>query len=105
VRHADEAFDLFRLALAEPRLDPDAIERVRGQMIAGLRHQQNDPNAMAAKRFFREAFPGHPYGRPTQGTLEGVEAITRDDLLASTARSSGGAASSSRWSARSTPSA
>ena len=82
VKHADEAFDLFRLALAEPRLDPDAIERVRGQMIAGLRHQQNDPNAMAAKRFFREAFPGHPYSRPVQGTLEGVEAITRDDLLA-----------------------
>src|ERR671913_758310 len=82
VRHADEAFELFRLALAEPRLDPDAIERVRGQMIAGLRYQQNDPSAMASKRFFKEAYPGHPYGRPTQGTVEGVEAITRDDLLA-----------------------
>src|SRR5918998_4488418 len=81
-KHADEAFELLRLALAEPRLDPDAIERVRGQMIAGLRYQQNDPSAMASKRFFKEAYPGHPYGRPTQGTVEGVEAITRDDLLA-----------------------
>lgn len=82
LRHADEAFDLFRLALAEPRLDPEAIERVRGQMIAGLRYQQNDPSAMATKRFFKEAYPGHPYGRPTQGTVEGVAAITRDDLVA-----------------------
>jgi zinc protease len=81
-KHADEAFELLRLALAEPRLDPDAIERVRGQMIAGLRYQQNDPSAMATKRFFKEAYPGHPYGRPTQGTVAGVEAITRDDLLA-----------------------
>ena len=82
LRHADEAFDLFRLALAEPRLDPEAIERVRGQMIAGLRYQQNDPSAMATKRFFKEAYPGHPYSRPTQGTVEGVAAITRDDLVA-----------------------
>jgi zinc protease len=82
VRHADEAFELLRLALAEPRFDNDAIERVRAQTIAGLRYQANDPGTMASKRFFAEAFPGHPYGRPTAGTIESVEAITRDDLVA-----------------------
>jgi zinc protease len=82
VRHADEAFELLRLALAEPRFDDDAIERVRAQTIAGLRYQANDPGTMASKRFFAEAFPGHPYGRPTAGTIESVEAITRDDLVA-----------------------
>src|SRR5918998_345718 len=81
VRHADEAFELLRLALAEPRFDPDAIERVRAQTIAGLRYQQNDPGVMATKRFFAEAFPGHPYGQPTGGTIESVAAITRADLL------------------------
>src|ERR671913_1135487 len=29
VKHADEAFDLLRLALVEPRFDADSIERVR----------------------------------------------------------------------------
>jgi zinc protease len=81
VKHADEAFDLLRLALCEPRFDADAIERVRAQTIAGLRYQANDPSVMASKRFFAEAFPGHPYGRPTTGTVESVEAITRDDLV------------------------
>ena len=81
VRHADEAFELLRLALAEPRFDDDAIERVRAQTIAGLRYQANDPGTMASKRFFAEAFPHHPYGRPTAGTIESVEAITRDDLV------------------------
>ena len=81
VRHADEAFELLRLALAEPRFDDDAIERVRAQTIAGLRYQANDPGTMASKRFFAEAFPDHPYGRPTAGTLESVAAITRDDLV------------------------
>jgi zinc protease len=81
VKHADEAFELLRLALAEPRFDPDAVERVRAQTIAGLRYQANDPNVVASKRFFAEAFPDHPYGRPTGGTAESVAAITRDDLL------------------------
>jgi zinc protease len=81
VRHADEAFELLRLALAEPRFDDDAIERVRAQTIAGLRYQANDPGTMASKRFFTEAFPDHPYGRPTAGTIESVAAITRDDLV------------------------
>jgi zinc protease len=81
VRHADEAFDLLRLALCEPRFDNDAIERVRAQTIAGLRYQANDPGTMASKRFFAEAFPTHPYGRPTAGTIESVAAITRDDLV------------------------
>ncbi|HEY8565457.1 MAG TPA: pitrilysin family protein [Beijerinckiaceae bacterium] len=82
VRHADEAFEVLRLALAEPRFDEAAIERVRAQTLAGLRYQQNDPGVMASKRFFAQAFPGHPYGRPTGGTVESVEAVTRDDLVA-----------------------
>ncbi|MEZ0171961.1 M16 family metallopeptidase [Microvirga sp. TS319] len=82
VKHADEAFELLRLALVEPRFDQDAIERVRAQTIAGLRYQQNDPGVMATRRFFEEGFAGHPYGRPTSGTPESVAAITRDDLMA-----------------------
>jgi zinc protease len=82
VKHADEAFDLLRLALNEPRFDADSIERVRAQTIAGLRYQQNDPGVMATRRFFAEGFAGHPYGHPTSGTIESVEAITRDDLVA-----------------------
>ncbi|WP_230532738.1 M16 family metallopeptidase [Microvirga roseola] len=81
VKHADEAFELLRMALAEPRFDQDAIERVRAQTIAGLRYQQNDPGVMATRRFFEEGFAGHPYGRPTSGTPESVAAITRGDIV------------------------
>jgi zinc protease len=82
VKHADEAFELLRLALAEPRFDAESIERVRAQTVAGLRYQQNDPSVMATRRFFIEGFEGHPYGRPTSGTIESVEAVTRDDIVA-----------------------
>jgi zinc protease len=80
--HADEAIRLLAMALAEPRFDAPAIERVRAQMIASLRYQQNDPGVMASRRYFREAFLGHPYSRPSSGTIESVSAITRDDLVA-----------------------
>ena len=81
VKHADEAFELLRLALAEPRFDADAIERVRAQTIAGLRYQQNDPGVMATRQFFEAGFPDHPYARPTSGTVESVQRITRDDIV------------------------
>ncbi|MCJ2034771.1 M16 family metallopeptidase [Methylobacterium sp. J-068] len=82
VKHTDEAIELLALALAKPRLDPDAIERVRAQTLAGLRYQQNDPGVMASRRFFAEAYPGHAYARPSSGTPESIAAITRDDLVA-----------------------
>ena len=81
VEHSDEAFELLRLALAEPRFDDDAIERVRAQTVAGLRYQQNDPGTVASKRFLAEAFPDHPYGHPASGTPETVAAITRQDIV------------------------
>jgi zinc protease len=80
LRHLDDAAELTRLALAEPRFEADSIERVRGQVIAGIRYQMNDPGVMATKRYFAEGFGGHIYGLPNSGTQDSVAAITRDDL-------------------------
>jgi zinc protease len=76
----DPSFDLLRLALNQPRFDADAIGRVREQIMAGLRRETTDPGSIASKEWWRTAFPGHPYGRPTGGTLTSVPTITADDL-------------------------
>ena len=81
-RNIAPAFDLLRLAVTAPRLDLDAIERVRGQMIAGLKSESKDPDQLASKAWRQSAFPDHPYGRPTRGDLASVPHISRDDLLA-----------------------
>jgi zinc protease len=78
--HQEEAFDLLRLALTEPRFDADAIERVRGQVMSGLRRQINNPNDVASLRWWQTAFPNHPYGRISAGSLETVPRISADDL-------------------------
>lgn len=78
----DEAFEMLRLAVAAPRFDADAVERTKRKLIAGLRSDATDPDAIAGRRFAELAFPDHPYGRPRDGTEEGVAAMTRDDLAA-----------------------
>jgi zinc protease len=78
--HREEAFDLLRLALTKPRFDAEALERVRGQELAGLKLETTNPNNIASRRWWETAFPDHPYGRETKGTLESVPRITADDL-------------------------
>jgi zinc protease len=78
----DEGFELLRLALTAPRFDETAIERVRAQILAGLKFDENDPGEVASLAWDRMAFPGHPYGRPVKGTMSSIAAIARDDLKA-----------------------
>jgi len=78
----DESVKLLKLALTKPRFDQDAVERIRGQLLANLVYSDRDPEKVAAKEWFSVAFAGHSYGRPSQGTAATVKAVTRDDLEA-----------------------
>jgi zinc protease len=78
--HRDEAFDLLRLALTAPRFDAEAVERVRGQMMSILRRDTTNPNELASRSWWQTAFPDHPYGRESKGTLESVPRITAADM-------------------------
>jgi len=80
--HEDTAFDLLHLALTKPRFDADAVERVRNQVLAGLRRATTDPNNLADRNWWAQAFAGHPYAQPVSGTLDSVPALTPDDLHA-----------------------
>ena len=77
----DEGFDLLKTALTQPRFDPDAIDRVRRQIISSLKISANNPQNVATKAWFKSAYGTHPYARPTKGTEESQRAITRDDLV------------------------
>ena len=81
-KHSARAFELLALAVTKARLEPEAVERVRGQIAASLRSELNDPEHAAARLFRLHSYPDHPYGRPVKGDLDVVATITRDDLLA-----------------------
>jgi zinc protease len=78
--YRDEAFDLLGLALTKPRFDADAIERVRGQVLAVLRRENTNPNSIASRSWWHTAFPQHPYGREARGALDTVPQIGAADL-------------------------
>jgi zinc protease len=78
----DQAIDLLHLALTQPRFDADAVERVRGQVLANIRSDMKEPGSIAGQRFDRLAYGAHPYGSSGDGTEESVAALSRDDILA-----------------------
>jgi len=78
--HSEEAFDLLGLALQKPRFDAEAVERVRSQELSVLRGETTNPSSLASKRWWSTAFPDHPYGRESRGTLATVPRITAEDL-------------------------
>lgn len=80
----EKATDLLRLALTEPRFDPEPVERIRAQISASLRRDLQNPQSIAGRTWWATSFPDHPYGRSGDGTLESVEAVTAEDLHAFT---------------------
>ncbi|UWR22195.1 pitrilysin family protein [Sulfitobacter sp. S190] len=77
----DESVALLRTALQEPRFAEEDVERVRAQVLSGLRFDQNDPNEIASRSFAESVYGNHPYGTPEEGTTESVTALTRDDIV------------------------
>lgn len=78
--NTSEAFELLGLAIREPRFDQDAVDRVRAQMISALKRDESDPNARAREALTRLAYPTHSYGRPTDGRISDLNAITREEI-------------------------
>ncbi|MBX3498688.1 MAG: insulinase family protein [Alphaproteobacteria bacterium] len=81
-----QSIELLRLALAEPRLDAEAIERQRRATISGLRRNEESPGSIASRTLYRATFGEHPYGRQVDGTATSVGAVTPEDLKALAAR-------------------
>ena len=79
-RERDTAIDLLRLALSEPRFDDAAVERIRAQIVSGLKSAENDPRDIASRTFFKSIFGDHPYARPVSGTFDTVAGLNANDF-------------------------
>ncbi len=71
----DEAFELLRMALTSPHFDSVDVERIRAQVLSGLRRETSNPGSLANRKFLSLSYGDHPYGRPVNGTLESVPNI------------------------------
>ena len=77
----DQAVDLLRKSVVEPRFDEVSVDRVREQVLSIIRSDAKDPDKIASQTFNALAFEGHPYATSLNGTEESVTALTRDDIV------------------------
>ena len=69
--------------MMSPSIPPDELATRKGQVITAIRQDEDNPAVRAVETLMALLYPDeHPYGRRTKGTIETVESITRDQLLA-----------------------
>ena len=78
----DQAMALLQQALVAPRFDQVAVDRVREQVLSGLRNDEKDQSAIANMLTRARTFGDHPYATVGDGTIASVTALTRDDIVA-----------------------
>ena len=78
----DQGLVLLQGALVAPRFDQGAVDRVREQVLSGLRADEKSPEAIASRLMAAQLYGAHPYGTDGDGTIASVTALTRDDVVA-----------------------
>jgi zinc protease len=80
-RDLGQGLELLADILREPTFEPDEVEKERADLLAALRHEEDDLFKVAFTLCTQSLFPAHPYGLRVLGSLESVAQLTRDDLL------------------------
>ena len=73
--------DLMAEVILSPTFPEAEFKRKVAQTQAAIKRSEEDPGTVAGRALAPLVFPGHPYGRPAEGTVESVGRITRDDVV------------------------
>jgi zinc protease len=75
---------IFADVLLEPRFDPNEFERLRSDALNAIRNQLRGEDDEALGKVALDAllYQGHPYEHHNEGTIQGLQAITLDDVKA-----------------------
>ena len=72
---------IFADLLRTPLFDPARVELAKLQAIEGIRRRQDSPGSIVGREFVKLLYgPSHPTAR--ESTVESIQRITRDDLVA-----------------------
>lgn len=77
----DHVLEILADVLTNPVFPEKETERVRGQLLTSLQERDNNTRGVAGLTFLKLAYPeGHPYARSSDGYVETISNVTRDDL-------------------------
>lgn len=69
------AVDLLRELVLEPVFPGREVRRVQAEILTEIRAEEDDPRAVAMRRFRKEIYGDHPLGRTPHGTAKSVAAL------------------------------
>ncbi|MEN8166908.1 MAG: pitrilysin family protein [Pseudomonadota bacterium] len=76
------ALETMAAILAHPRFSQEDVERERQSILASLLQSEQLPRSIGKKALYRKVFGEHPYAGDPEGARESVQAIAREDLIA-----------------------
>jgi len=76
----DAAFELLRLAVTKPRFDAEPMDKVRGQILLGIRGDKENPGRIASNALLKTMLGDHPYARVPKGDADSVSTMKPEDL-------------------------
>ena len=76
-----DAIDLLSDIVLRPLFDPAELERERKVIVEEIRMVEDAPEELVYDLFSTHFYPGHPLGRPIQGTERTVSGLSRRRLL------------------------
>jgi predicted Zn-dependent peptidase len=79
---ADAAFDLLAELALDPLLAEPALAALKQVTLQDLQQRRINPDILLGDLFLARMFAGHPAGSPPLGTMESIQALTRDQLAA-----------------------
>jgi predicted Zn-dependent peptidase len=81
-----EAFDLLADLLAHPRFDQNDLEREQKVILEEMKMVEDTPDELLGELFNAAYFPGHPLGRPIEGTEETISSFDHKTISSFHAR-------------------
>ena len=78
--HLPIALDLLSDIVLHPKFAPAEIEKERKVIFEEIRMVDDTPDELVYDLFNQHLWPDHPLGRPIQGTMESVSAMTPEGI-------------------------
>jgi zinc protease len=77
----DLGLDLLAEVLLQPAFPEDELKRRATDIQAAIQRSEENPESVAGRELARVLYPGHPYARPTSGTVESVGRLRREQVV------------------------
>ncbi len=74
------AIKLFQQIVVAPTFPEENFKRLQAQTLQGLKKRQEQSSTVASDLFYNALYQDQPYGHPTVGTPDSINALTPDAL-------------------------